>query len=47
MINQTAQGYKVTSEYGKNMSKSNLTLEEAKKRLAQIEYFKHKGKNGN
>lgn len=30
------------SEGGKNMSKKNITLEQARKRLAQVEYFKHK-----
>ena len=44
MIKQTSQSYKVTSESGKNLSKPNMTLEEAKKRLAEIEYFKNKGK---
>ena len=44
MIKQTPQGYKVTSESGKNMSKPNLSLAEAKKRLARIEYFKYQDK---
>lgn len=44
MIKKTSQGYKVTSESGKNMSKPNLSLAEAKRRLAEIEYFKNKGK---
>lgn len=44
MIKKTSQGYKVISESGKNMSKENLSLEAAKKRLAEIEYFKNKGK---
>lgn len=41
VIKKTGQGYEVTSEVGKHLSKPNLTLEEAKKRLAQIEWFKH------
>ena len=41
MIKKTGSGYKVTSEGGKNLSKSNLSLGQAKKRLAQVEYFKH------
>lgn len=40
MIKKTSQGYKVTSEKGKNLSKPNLTKAEAHKRLAQVEYFK-------
>lgn len=31
MIKKTLSGYKVTSEAGKNLSKPDLTLEEAKK----------------
>lgn len=41
MIVPTSQGYKVTSEAGKNLSKDNLTKQEAYKRLAVIEYFKN------
>jgi hypothetical protein len=44
MIKKTKKGYQVRSEKGKNLSKPNLTKEEAIKRLAQIEYFKNKGK---
>ncbi len=43
VIKKTKSGYKVTSEKGKNLSKANLSLEGAKKRLAQVEFFKHKG----
>ena len=43
MIKKTSKGYKVTSESGKNLSKGNLTKAQAKKRLAQIEYFKNNG----
>ena len=42
MIKKTSKGYKVTSESGKNLSKGNLTKGQAKKRLAEVEYFKHK-----
>lgn len=42
MIRKTKQGYVVKSESGKNLSKPNLTKEEAEKRLRQIEYFKHR-----
>lgn len=44
MIVKTRTGFEVKSEKGKNLSKKTLTKEQAKKRLAQIEYFKHKGK---
>ncbi len=44
MIKKTPQGYKVTSESGKNLSKPNLTEKQAKTRLAMVEYFKRKGK---
>ncbi len=42
MIKKTKKGYQVISEKGKPLSKDNLTKEESKKRLRQIEYFKHK-----
>jgi hypothetical protein len=45
MIRKTSTGYKVTSEKGKNLSKPNLTLEEARKRLIQIEYWKKHKRN--
>lgn len=41
MIKKIKDGYKVVSESGRNMG-SYKTLGEAKKRLRQIEYFKHK-----
>ena len=44
MIKKTSQGFKVTSEGGKNLSKSNLTKTQAVNRLKQVEYFKHKKK---
>lgn len=40
MIVKTKSGYQVKSESGKNLSKLNLSKEQAKKRLAQVEYFK-------
>jgi hypothetical protein len=45
MIIQTKTGYQVVSEEGKPLSKPNLTKGGAKRRLAQVEMFKHmKGK---
>jgi len=44
MIIKTSQGYQVRSKEGKNLSKPNLSLKQAKKRLAMIEYFKRKHK---
>jgi hypothetical protein len=44
MIKGTKSGYQVKSESGKNLSKPNLTKAEAKKRLAEVEYFKNKKK---
>ena len=44
MIKQTKSGFKVVSSSGKSLSKGNLTKGEAKKRLREVEYFKHKGK---
>lgn len=41
MIRKTPEGYKVTSESGKNLSKPNLSLPQAKTRLRQIDYFKN------
>ncbi len=43
MIKRTKNGYRVVSESGRNMG-SYKTLAEAKKRLRQIEFFKHKKK---
>ena len=40
MIVKTAKGFKVVSERGKNLSKDNLTREQAEARLAQVEMFK-------
>ena len=40
MIVKTKQGYQVRSESGRNLSKPNLTKQQAQKRLAQVERFK-------
>jgi len=41
MIKKTGAGFKVTSEAGdKNLSKPNLSKDQAEKRLKQIEYWK-------
>lgn len=44
MIVKTKQGHQVKSEGGKNLSKPNLSKQEAKDRLAQVERFKHLSK---
>lgn len=46
MIKKTPKGYEVVSEKspGKKLSKTNLTKQQAVKRLGQIEYFKNKKK---
>jgi len=41
MIVKTKRGYQVKSHKGKNLSKPNLTKEQALKRLRQVEYHKH------
>jgi hypothetical protein len=43
MIRKTKNGYRVVSEKGRNMGEYKTEVE-AKKRLQQIEYFKHKKK---
>jgi hypothetical protein len=43
MIRKVPGGYKVYSEKGRPLSKVLKSMKAAKKRLAQIEYFKHKG----
>ncbi|MDP3941533.1 MAG: hypothetical protein Q8Q49_04460 [bacterium] len=43
MIRKVKEGYRVLSEKGRNMGMYK-TQEEAKKRLRQIEFFKHKKK---
>ena len=44
MVVKTSKGYVVKSEKGKTLSRPYSTKKEAQKRLAQIEYYKHKGK---
>ncbi len=43
MIRKIKEGYRVLSEKGRNMG-TYKSEEEAKKRLRQIEYFKHLNK---
>ena len=42
MIEKTKSGYQVKSEKWKPLSKPNLTKQQAKKRLRQVEYYKNK-----
>jgi hypothetical protein len=42
MIKKVKSGYKVVSTKGKNLGGPYKTLEEAKKRLRQVEFFKHR-----
>lgn len=44
MIVPVKGGFIVKSEKGKNLSRVLPTRAAAKKRLLQVEYFKHKGK---
>ena len=46
MILKKKQGYQVLSSKGKPLSKSNLSKEQAKKRLKQVEFFKYLSKKG-
>jgi len=41
MIKKVKGGHKVLSSKGKNLGGPYKTLEEAKKRLRQVEFFKH------
>jgi hypothetical protein len=41
VIKKTKEGYKVTSEKGKNLGGPYKTKAAAEKRLRQVEYFKH------
>lgn len=43
MIKKLPNGYKVVSSSGKNLGGPYKTLEEAKKRLRQVEFFKRRG----
>lgn len=45
MIVKVKDGYRVVAESGRNMG-TYATKKEAKKRLQQIEYFKHKKQAG-
>jgi hypothetical protein len=42
MIVKMPEGYQVVSTKGKNLGGPYKTIEEAKKRLREVEYFKHK-----
>jgi hypothetical protein len=42
MIKKIREGYQVLSSQGKNLGGPYKTLEEAKKRLRQVEFFKHR-----
>ena len=44
MIVKTKTGYQVKSESGKPLSKPNLTKEQAKERIREVEYYKNKNK---
>lgn len=44
MIRDTKRGKQVVSESGKPLSSDDLSASEAKKRLQQVEYFKHRDK---
>jgi hypothetical protein len=41
MLKKSGGGYQVKSKEGKNLSKPGMSLSQAKKRLAQVEMFKH------
>jgi hypothetical protein len=41
MIKKVKAGYQVLSSKGKNLGGPYKTLDEAKKRLRQVEFFKH------
>lgn len=42
MIKKTKGGYQVLSSKGRNLGGPYKSLEEAKKRLRQVEFFKHR-----
>jgi hypothetical protein len=42
MIKHVQGGYKVVSSKGRNLGGPYKTLEQAKKRLRQVEFFKHR-----
>jgi hypothetical protein len=41
VIKRVKQGYQVLSHKGKNLGGPYKTLEEARKRLREVEFFKH------
>jgi hypothetical protein len=43
MIEKQRNGYRVLSRKGKNLGGPYRTLEEAEKRLRQVEFFKNRG----
>lgn len=45
MVKKTKGGYSVKSKKGKNLGGPYKSKKAAKKRLKQVEYFKHKGSN--
>jgi hypothetical protein len=42
MIKKVREGYRVVSSKGKNLGGPYRTLQEAKKRLRHVEFFKHR-----
>jgi hypothetical protein len=46
VIVKSGKGYQVKSERGENLSRPGLSLAEAHRRLAQVEYFKSHKKGG-
>lgn len=42
MIKKTKEGYRVLSSQGKNLGGPYKTMEEARKRLRQVEFFKRR-----
>jgi hypothetical protein len=42
MIVKVPEGYQVVSSKGKNLGGPYKTIEEAKKRLREVEFFKHR-----
>jgi len=42
MIRKVKDGYKVVSSKGRNLGGPYKTIEEAKNRLRQVEFFKHR-----
>jgi len=42
VIKKVDSGYKVVSNKSKNLGGPYMTVEEAKKRLRQVEFFKHR-----